>query len=257
MLNKNEIVRYFETLPPEMLNQQNWVYKPGESCCVGAHLAHILTQDQEFTQGADAWAHLIGGNRAHAILILRQAGAPHDPFSEEIWNVPPARVFEAAAKVETLPGLRGADLSHTVLSNADLQGADLREANLQHAMMDNVYLQGADLSGANLQSAYLGESRLDGATLTGADLEGVVLPDAQMTGVNLDGANLRGAHLQMANLKNSSLKQANLKGADLWKANLEEANLTGANLEGANIFDVNLRNADTTDINMTDVRFEE
>ena len=96
----------------------------------------------------------------------------------------------------------------TVVSMADLRGANLRGADLRVA-----YLSGADLRGA-----YLREANLRGADLRGA---------------NLYGADLRGADLRAANLYGANLSEADLRGANLREANLRVANLYGANLSEA------------------------
>ena len=230
MQDREEVARYFKELPPQKINQHHGHYRNRVTpCCVGAHLTHILTTENTgYLDGADAWAKLIGGNRAHAILLLRQAGAPHDPFSEEEWPVPPSVVFEAAAMIETLPELRGSDLSHTILVDIDLAGADLSGTNLRFACMQDVNLQGAKLAGADLSGADLRDSNMEEIDLTGA-----MLIDTSLVRTQMARANLKHANLQRAVLHASDLKEADLYRANLTSATLTEAILTGANLTEA------------------------
>ena len=86
------------------------------------------------------------------------------------WDIPPAVVFAQVAKVKTLPQLRGGDLSHAYLCEADLSGADLRSVDLRYA---NLF--GADLSYADLSYADLSYAKLTGADLDGADFDGALL----------------------------------------------------------------------------------
>ena len=217
MTSKSEITHYFRTLPADRLDQNNGFYdidEPNKPCCVGAHLAHLLSEGDSYMDGADAWAKLAGGNRAHAILILRECGAPHDPFGVAPWETPPAEVFARAEQVEGLPSLRGADLS-----GADLSGADLRKANLGGADLRDADLSGADLSGANLWGAVLRGAHLSRANLEGGNLRGADL-SADLRGAHLEGAHLEGAHLEGADLRDADLSGAHLEGADLSRSYL-------------------------------------
>ena len=168
-ITTSEITDYFRGLPADRLDQTIGLWTEGTPCCVGAHLAHLLSAGTDYLDGADVWANLVGGNRAHAILILRECGAPRDPFSSEPWLTPPAEVFARAEQVEELPSLRGADLRDAVLMLADLRGSDLSRADLRGAD-----LSGTDLSGANLSGTDLSGAKLEGADLDGAVLEGAV-----------------------------------------------------------------------------------
>ena len=186
-------------------------WDPDKPCCVGARLVGALSAldldstdkfsfegKGSFLQGIDAFAKLIGGNRAHVILMLKEAGAGHNPLSEAPWPSSREEVWARAARIETLP---------------DLAGADLYRANLCRA-----YLYRADFTGADLVYA----------NLLGADLY-----RADLSGADLSGAYLRGAHLIAANLSDTNLTGANLYGANLYGANLYGANLSDTNMTGA------------------------
>ena len=126
---------------------------------------------------------MMGANRAHLVIMLREAGAGHDPFGDTEWPLSPARVWENLARVEQLPDLNGADFSGVDfkwadLSNADLTGTDLRWTDLA----------GANLSNADLRGAIVGGTALDRADLTGANMTGVCLNHAYLDQARLDEA---------------------------------------------------------------------
>ena len=83
----------------------------------------------------DAWGRMMKANRAHLVIMLREAGAGHDPFGNAEWSSTPAQVWENLARVEQLPILDGADLS----------GVDFKWADLGFAKLPNADLTGADL----------------------------------------------------------------------------------------------------------------
>jgi hypothetical protein len=66
-----------------------------------------------------------------------------------------------------------ANLSHTHLRYASLDGANLKEANLSQADLRGTRLSQANLTHANLTGATLDGADLSGATLTAANLEGI------------------------------------------------------------------------------------
>ena len=101
-------------------------------------------------------------------------------------------------KPDLVPDLIGADLSNTILTDADFRGADLSYAKLS----------GAKLSGAKLSGAKLRDADLRGADLRGADLS---------WGAQLPRAKLCDADLRTAALIDSQLDGADLTGAMLWE----------------------------------------
>ena len=80
---KKRVSRYFESLPAEMIDQTEGFWSEDRPCCVGAHLANLLLVNRQihFAEGANAWANLIGGNRAQAVLILRCLRCSARPLS--------------------------------------------------------------------------------------------------------------------------------------------------------------------------------
>ena len=137
----------------------------------------------------DTWCLTMKANRAHLVIMLREAGAGHDPFGNAEWSSTPTQVWENLARVQQLPTLDGADLSGvdfkwadlglTKLSNVDLTGADLRWATLAGANLSNADLRGAIIDGTNLD-----EADLTGANVTGVNLHSAYLDDD----TKLDGA---------------------------------------------------------------------
>ena len=211
MKKQQEVINYFKDLPTEMVKQYVADYCPGVPCCIGAHLANFLIDKSHYVDGADAWAKLIGGNRAHAILLLRESGAGHNPFSSSPWPNPPGDVFKKIGIVEKLPSLIGANLSNVYLRGVDLSCTDLSDADLEDADLKNADLRDADLRGADLEDADLKNADLRGADLRGANLEGADLRDADLEGADLRDANLRDADLEGANLRGANLEGANLR----------------------------------------------
>ena len=162
--------------------------------------------------------------------------------------------------------LRGADLSHldlleanlsgAKLFNADLSGADLSKTDLRNAHLIEANLNWADLSGVEMSGADLIEANLNYADLTGgADLSGANLSDAHLSDAHLndadigDGTSLFNADLSDADLSGATLtggahlNDAILSGTILSGADLSGADLRGANLRGADLREANLREA--------------
>ena len=148
----------------------------------------------------DAWGRMMNANRAHLVIMLREAGAGHYPFSDAEWPSTPAQVWENLARMEQLPDLEGANLSRidfkwADLANANLTGADLSGTDLRWADLASANLTSANLTGADLSYANLMETDLQGADLTGADLNRTNLTGADLTGTNMAGVNLHSAYL--------------------------------------------------------------
>ena len=150
----------------------------------------------------DAWGRMMNANRAHLVIMLREAGAAHYPFSDAEWPSTPAQVWENLAQMEQLPDLKDADLS----------GVDFKWADLANAK-----LKGADLSGTDLRWADLTAADLTGANLTGADLSWASLMEA-----DLQDADLRGAILNRTNLTGADLTRTNMAGVNLHSAYLDD-----------------------------------
>ena len=158
-----------------------------------------------------------------------------------------------------------------ILSNLDLQGADLRgavltgadftNANLSQVNLSNAILTSANFQGANLEGAYLNESHLDGAIfkesnlknayITRSSLREAVFVHADLTGVHLEWSHLPFAEFAHANLEGANLSRADLKNADFYKANLKNTRLRHADLREQ----TNLREAIVAQADLRSARF--
>jgi len=157
-------------------------------------------------------------------------------------------------KQEISHSFRGRDLSHVVLSEADVRkgdfsGANMNDAELVFAKLQNAQfgcartglgealgctqLKDANLLFAQLQGAQLTSSQLEGSELLAAQLQGADLGGTQLQGADLRAAQLQGANLEGAGLEGANLQQAGLEGATLGEAQLQGANLERAQLQGA------------------------
>ena len=170
----------------------------------------------------DTWCLTMKANRAHLVIMLREAGAGHDPFGNAEWSSTPVQVWENLARVEQLPDLNGADFS-----GVDFKWADLSDANLSNA----------DLTGINFKWASLMDTNLKGTNLTGSDLRWADLDGADLSNANLTGTDLRWATLAGANLEGADLRGAIVDGTILDEADLTGANVTGVNLHSAYLDD--------------------
>ena len=220
-MEKQKLIEYFEVLPEGMIDQSHGTYE-GERkpCCFGAHVAHVLANKVYYQDGMEALCADWDCNIAQVVLMLRECGAPANPFGAAEWQVAPVEVLRRIAeRYEEPPSLKGADLGRAPLGYA--------------------HLEGAQLEGVNLTGANLGYAKLQGANLEGAKLIG-----ANLRGANLTGANLAGANLTGANLGYAKLERAQLQGASLWDAELEGANFRGANLKGAELGGAELEGAE-------------
>jgi uncharacterized protein YjbI with pentapeptide repeats len=179
------------------------------------------------------------------------------------------------------------------LSEAALQGADLRGINLKDARLEKVNLTGAnmgslevepgsndlilsDLRGADLRDADLNEVDLMGANLSKANLHGsnlidsevslanfneANLSDADLSGIravtaNFSGANLRRATIEVCTLGQSNLSDADLTDADLIEANLRSTDFTRANLSRAQLWDSNLMDSNLEEAILSEASLE-
>lgn len=152
------------------------------------------------------------------------------------------------------------NLRLAVLSEANLQDADLEHALLEGGRLQSTNLQNATLRGADLQRALLHKTNLQGADLYEANLQEASLREANLQGANLMLANLRQAelyasNLQRAFLKETQLQDANLQGANLQGANLNQAILRSADLRGAKLQSCNLQDASLQHANLQHTDF--
>ena len=221
-MSVSEGIKQFEKAvgwDPDLIDESTGDFSRGGNCCAGSRLAMELGIKEGdkiaerlgfYLAGADTWAQKMGGCRAHAILMLRECGAGHDPFGAEPWLTPPEEVAERLAlHYEALPDLTYADLSNVDLSWADLRGQDLRFANFYKA-------------------------NLDDADLSDAKLGGVIMAHAVADEALLVNVSMRDARLEWASLTYADLRGADLRYANVWQTDFHGADFSDANLAGAN-----------------------
>ncbi len=109
--------------------------------------------------------------------------------------------------------------NHTVASEADFTGADLREALFVGTVLRNCIFDKADFRGAQFQTGKIHGVVILGtdftnSTFRGANLAGVIIKKVAISNTIWDGANLRGASFDCL-ATNVDLSRANLQDADL------------------------------------------
>ena len=196
MSTQKQVVSYFKNLDKSRIDQCYGEYSPTDPCCVGAHLAHILGvvgqgKLGDYTYGIEAWCGLVGGNRLHAVVMLRECGAPRNPFDIDDWEVNPAEVFAKVYAIEELPDLCGRSFERVNLRYADLSGADLREVDFTGGSLEYAVFRGANLEGANFRQAYLRRTDFKGANLKDANFEDAHILEADFKDADLEGANFQ------------------------------------------------------------------
>ena len=161
--------------------------------------------------------------------------------------------------------LRGVDLPHVQLLDANLSNAMFHHAKLPGANIANTDLTDAffnysDLSGAEFRDVNFNRTRFFAAHLSGAILQDAEFTDtdfhnADLSDANLWRANLHGAIFQDAKLCHAWLESANLSNSDLLGADLSGARLMKTDLSGAQFLSASLDNANLTDANLSGVAF--
>ncbi len=143
---------------------------------------------------------------------------PSDPIPTRE-NQPQARpILEGEHISPDLAGMedRCANLSLSILTDADLHGANLLGANLSGAQIMNVNLSESRIIYANFRRAVLLDANLSqafmvGTDLSGAQLAGANLENAQLSSTKFCGADFLGASLIGADFSNAVLSEQNGK----------------------------------------------
>ena len=232
-------------------------------CCVGVRMAMHLKVEQDsvkplYLAGVDRWMEEMQGNRAHAIILLRQAGACHDPFSGRSWPKSVDEVLEKLAKTESMPWLISQDFNNTNLSNANLdyaafvgsqfKGAHITASTLKYAKMNSAVLVEADLRDSKFIRADLTRAQLNTALVSRTDFCDAVLVSANMQYHRSGGktdftrASMVAADLEGARLRDCNFGRADLTGAIFKKASIERSNFDGAKLIGTDFTDADMHN---------------
>lgn len=103
--NLHKVCDYFIALNPKRIDQGNGVFHKDEPCCVGAHLANILTKYRDYEVGIEAFCNLVGASKRQVYWMLEEAGGGNHPFSPFSWDLPVAEVFTNLRKIEKLPSV--------------------------------------------------------------------------------------------------------------------------------------------------------
>lgn len=139
-----------------------------------------------------------------------------------------------------------ANLSGTVLADAELMRADFRHADLRTASLVRANCSQAELGSANLHQADLSYANLSRASLNGADCR-----EARMSFVHAGQTDFASANLQRTDLSNALLRKASFRRAEASFVELTKADLSEADFTEARLAFANLARADLTTANMS------
>lgn len=123
------------------------------------------------------------------------------------------------------------------LENVDLEGAYLDEANLANAILRGGNLEHVFLRDANLQGADLQETTFGIALVRFADLQGANLSRADLQGTDFHKCNLAFASLRETLLDGVNFCRANLRGADFYDAAISDSVFADVDLQEARNLD--------------------
>ena len=228
-MNVKSIVKYFKNLDPDMFNQSVGSYHKGESCCVGAHLAHFMGVGNRYTGGIKAWARHVGGNAAQAMLLLRNAGAGHDPFGVDPWPLHPAEVFANLIFIEELPDTRNADFNGVELPDSDFQGADLENSTFHGASVMGSTFRDANLSGVVFDGVEASYVNFSYANLTKAAIVNSCMEDCDFNNAALVGTDMRNSYFVGASFSHAFLTDVNVENANFRDAVFYRTHVNSAN----------------------------
>ena len=231
---------YFRDLAPNLIAPTRFPSDVRKPCHLGLHLRHVFGKNllghtsgyMGSLAGIDAFAQALGGNRAHAIVLLRAAGAPHDPFDDDKWPVPIGEVFRKLYRRildnQTLPSLKNTDFQNMDFNYADLNRSDFSGANFSGAQMAE-----ANLGHAKLHSAVLDKTRAVDADFCCADMNGASCREGNFEKADLSGAMLEGADFTGSSLLHADLYEAKIEGADFTDVDLRACDFRHTEMEKA------------------------
>ncbi|KAF3886653.1 MULTISPECIES: pentapeptide repeat-containing protein [Nostocales] len=201
---------------------------------IDKELKLLMTKKLETTDFKDPKLNaLLDASRACTLSMLRRLNQDGERKGRVI------RFLSDAELISEL-NLELADLSYANLSNVKLKGAKLGYANLSNANLsvtdcriikkikNATFLEDFADTGVQLYCADLSNANLSDRFLPNTCLKSAILINAILKNVCFSGADLSNANLQEANFTNANLSGANLSGADLRKANFTGADLRGA-----------------------------
>lgn len=149
---------------------------------------------------------------------------------KQVWDLTPAEKITVATIMPPRPDIQAAltvfgRRNERAPGRIDFETAndfvlDLRGCNIAHADLNNANLGPVLLDGSNLQGASLSVAKLSGASLNHVNLQ-----EADLFKANLSDASLNGAQMQR-----SWLDWANFQGARMVMARFQEANFSAAEM---------------------------
>ena len=152
--------------------------------------------------------------------------APDDPT--ELGT--PERGGEYFDAVLSDADLDGADLAHSRFVRCELRHVRLTTANLRGATLIDVTLDDCELSGVGLHEATLTRVAMRVGRAVGADLSNASLGHVQIADVRLDDVNLRFASLEHVVMEDCQLVEADATEAKFRAVSLHRCDLTRADL---------------------------
>ncbi len=151
---------------------------------------------------------------------------PPEPPDGDTTLATPVRGGEYFDGVLTDADLDGADLAHTRFVRCTLQRVRLTAADLRGATLIDVTLEDCELSGVGLHEATLTRVAIRAGRAVGADLSNASLGHVRVVDVRFDDVNLRFASLEHVVMEDTSLVEADATEATFQAVALHRCDLT-------------------------------
>ena len=152
--------------------------------------------------------------------------------------------------------LRGANLEHSVLMHTSFRGCDLRDANLDYTTMYFTNFEHTSLTGSSLRYSSIKYTRAPWVEFIRADLEFASISYSSFSSSNLNGANLCGMSSIMTDWAYCLFHDAILTGSHFRKCNLISVNLSCAKLSEAEFDESAMDNAVFSNSDITKATFD-
>ena len=159
--------------------------------CIGSRLSSVIKkshngQTLDYLEGVDEWINKVGGNRLHAILMLRQAGAGHNPLKMGEWPTRPQEVLENLKMIKELPPLTNQDFSFSNLIGISLKKLDLSGSSFKNALMMETKLININFSYCDFRYARLGIS-----IVTDCNFENAIFKNTSLYMTEINSCNIK------------------------------------------------------------------
>lgn len=169
--------------------------------------------------------------------------------------IQPQSIEEAREAIKARQDLSGADLEGYSLPNLHASGAILRKTNLKgadlsHGLLTQPNFYKANARGATVNHTVILSGDLVKANFAEADLSESALVAVDAEEASFEGANLRQAGIFGASLRNANLTNANFANARLAGVEVEGADFTGAQMTGAKAYQVHWEKAKVPPANL-------